>query len=122
MIDPLQAYSLNGARRRASAGYKEENSRVSTRMPPTREDKILIVTTGSRTIRAVFGISELFQRPSLEIQTRVGVVVGQEPKQYLIDKELDAALLEPDSAAKLQIVWPLQNGKVIDWDAMAALW
>lgn len=85
-----------------------------------REDRIVILTTGSRTTRAVHGIHELMQRPSVQISTRAAKKVNSHGEvEWVVGDELDG-ILQRDEA--VEVVYPIRNGRVRDWDALVAIW
>lgn len=96
-------------------------------MPP-REDRIIILTTGARWTRATHGIHELFQKPTVQIQTRVGKrtnndhsssTESRESGEYIVGKELDDMLARHE---RVDVIYPIRAGKVKDWDALMAIW
>lgn len=98
---------------------------------PAREDRIVILTTGSRTTRAGHGIHELFQRPGVQVATRVGrrrtadtsgegsATAHGDGGQYVVGAELDAMLSRHES---VDVIYPIRAGRVQDWDALVAVW
>jgi actin-related protein 9 len=93
-------------------------------MPP-REDRIIILTTGARWTRAVHGIYELFQRPYVQIPTRVGrrnntsTSSTFDSNEYIVGTELDDLIARHE---RIDVIYPIRGGKVKDWNALLAVW
>lgn len=91
-----------------------------------REDRIIILTTGARWTRAVHGIYELFQRPTVQIQTRVGRRGNNtstsstiDSSEYVVGAELDDLIAKHE---RIDVIYPIRGGKVKDWNALLAIW
>ena len=84
-----------------------------------REDRIVILTTGSRTTRAGHGVHELLQRPSVQVSTRAARRGSGSEAEWIVGDELDEMLKRHE---KVDVVYPIRGGRVRDWDALQAVW
>ncbi|UZJ55240.1 hypothetical protein CBS101457_004560 [Exobasidium rhododendri] len=86
-----------------------------------REDRIVILTTGSRTTRAGHGIHELLQQPTVQISTRAARRAGsvQGDNEWIVGEELDG-MIERHEA--VDVIYPIRGGKIRDWQALLAVW
>lgn len=85
-----------------------------------REDRIVILTTGSRTTRAGHGIHELLQRPAVQVSTRAAKRLSSQGEvEWIVGEELDDMLQRHEA---VDVIYPIRNGKVKDWDALIAVW
>lgn len=85
-----------------------------------REDRIVILTTGSRTTRAGHGIHELLQKPSVQVSTRAARRInGHGENEWIVGEELDEMI---QTHQEVDVIYPIRGGKVRDWDALLAVW
>jgi hypothetical protein len=87
-----------------------------------REDRIVILTTGSRTTRAGHGIHELLQQPSVKISTRAAKRTSNGHAgegDWIVGEELDGMI---ERHEPVDVVYPVRGGKIRDWDALLAIW
>ncbi|KDN39450.1 hypothetical protein K437DRAFT_239486 [Tilletiaria anomala UBC 951] len=109
-----------------------------------RESRALIIVHGHHTIRAGYGIHELFSLPTVELTARVALTedyleqhglldphaaaagntrnTGHKPSadDYLVGTAIDEAVR---AGKALRYYWPMQpHMQVRDWQAMLALW
>lgn len=99
--------------------WSVERTRRSRAMAP-REDRIVILTTGSRTTRAGYAIHELLQKPSAQISTRAARRTnGHGENEWIVGEELDGMLQRHE---EVHVIYPIRGGKVRDWDALVAVW
>ncbi|EJD07496.1 actin-related protein [Fomitiporia mediterranea MF3/22] len=103
-----------------------------------RDSSVVIIETGCTAIRAIRGLAELIERPTVEVEARVGLrrtneengfgngqsstsKAHSQPKvnDYLVGRQLDEAL-----AAGMDVVvsWPFEDGGIKDYVAAEALW
>ncbi|KAL9938967.1 hypothetical protein V8E36_001780, partial [Tilletia maclaganii] len=107
-----------------------------------RESKCLIIVHGGYSIRAGMGLHDLFQKPSVTLNARVGLsrawlrqrrrpvnsgsaqssaeVPPPQASDYLVGQALDDALAS--NPADIIVYRPLQGSHVADWQQLIALW
>lgn len=83
-------------------------------MATTREARTVIVAHSTQRVFAGIGITDPFSRPSVTIPARVGRASPDAP--WIAGEELDQA------QGTLEIVNPIVDGVVVDWDALTTLW
>ncbi|PKI85947.1 hypothetical protein MVES1_000619 [Malassezia vespertilionis] len=88
----------------------------------SREANTLLVVHDAQRIVARVGIQEPFQRPEVDISTRVGrrsAADNAERGAYIFGDALDKAVAADEA---IDVIYPFLDGDVQDWDALAALW
>jgi actin-related protein 9 len=93
-----------------------------------RDENVVIIEIGSLTTRAVVGLAESMTPPQVRVATKIGVkrkrnslqIESHQPAEYLFDEELEEAITVKDP--DLEVIRPLVQGIIKDWDAMEIFW
>ncbi|CAO1633671.1 unnamed protein product [Parajaminaea phylloscopi] len=107
----------------------------------SRESRTVIISHGSHTIRAGYGIHDTLQRPSVSLTARVGLRRSQlalakavgageaseaasalKPSDYLVGALLEEALKSERADDPIHVFWPMVGGQIVDWGGVTALW
>jgi len=89
-----------------------------------REENVVVIEVGSLLTRAIVGLDESMTPPQVRVHTRIGVKrKGGEEKQhpeYIFGEELDEAVVKNDVG--VQVIYPVVQGRIADWDALEIFW
>ncbi|KAF2645039.1 actin-like ATPase domain-containing protein [Massarina eburnea CBS 473.64] len=100
-------------------------------MPPFKDDQIIIIAPGSETTLAQLGLPESFTPARLRVRSRMFAAEKEgEWEPYKIRRRQNKAeeasggderLYEEDRVSEEGAVWPIQEGRIVDWSCFFAL-
>ena len=86
-----------------------------------RDDNVVIIEIGSLTTRAAIGLAESMTPPQIRVPTKIGVKRKlTEQAKYIFDEELEKAIKSKDP--ELEVINPIVQGVIEDWDAIEIFW
>ena len=86
-------------------------------MSSTREAHTLLLVHDTKQIHAGIGISEPLLRPDVTVEACVGRREANGP--YIVGEALVQAVTQGEA---VEIIYPITDGDVNNWDALEALW